>query len=189
MKINSFNSLVISTLFLLFVIGCGNSGAGNKLSYSPKEACSFLSHINGLQPSSIYNGKDLSGKDVFCSSDMKKFVAPTDNPLLLANNSHYYVEGSYGKVYEMELDLKVNQNKSAPDAQKEFANAGSDLIKKSVGVEMPLEMKKNLQEAIPGQWTIEKALLQLKKEDYDTLVNGKKVGKGYQLRFIIRPSN
>ncbi len=189
---NSFNLKIISLFWLALVLGCSDVANTNQTErnsvvsssptpantaqqsgWKPQEACAFLSDIDGLQTrgyKKLYSDEDLS-----CSSDYKKLGSEFPLPNTIA----YYANGNSQTVNELKLVINVNVKDKGKDAQATLADYSQKLTEKALGEKMPQEAKNAILAGKAGKWTLGKAQVEVKREDWET-------GKGYNVHYILR---
>jgi hypothetical protein len=141
-------------------------------SWNPQEACNYLSGISGLQTRGYKNKYE----DVFgCSSAYKELGAGSP----LANNLAYYVDGNAQTANQLKLVLNVNQAQASKEAHAALLSSSQELAQKSLSDPLPKDVSSAITSGKAGKWTIGKADVELKREDFPT-------GKGYELHFLIK---
>ncbi|HEX9927557.1 MAG TPA: hypothetical protein VGB02_03320 [Pyrinomonadaceae bacterium] len=140
--------------------------------WNPIEACGYLSGVSNLQTRGYKNKYE----DVFgCSSPYKEINAGS----ALANNLAYYVDGDAQTATQLKLVLNVNQAQQSKEAHAALLSSSQDLTQKSLGSALPKDVSSAILSGKAGKWTIGKAQVDLKRENFQT-------GKGYELHFIIK---
>lgn len=140
---------------------------------NPHVACTLLSHIKGMETSGY---KSDGGADTyFCCSPYNDIGERFPE---LANNIAYYVYGNASRVTLLKLVLNVNEPTKANEAQAVLMNYSDELTRKALGVPLPDEIKGDILQGYVGQWNLEGASLELKRDEWPT-------GRGYELHFII----
>lgn len=140
--------------------------------WNPAEACGYLSGVSSLQTRGYKNKYE----DVFgCSSPYRELNAGS----ALANNLAYYVDGDAQTATQLKLVLNVNQAQQSKEAHAALLSSSQDLTQKSLGFALPKDVSSAILSGKAGKWTVSKAELELKRDDFPT-------GKGYELHFLIK---
>ncbi len=198
------NMIMALGLLLLVVVGCSNSDKisnanSDKISnakpsstpsqigstsnttaqangWNPQEACGYLSSISGLQTRGYKNLiEDGSGDWYTCSSNYKDL----GNDFPIANNIAYYVEGDQKTANQLKLVLNVYVSEKSKQDHTELLNYSQQLTQKSLSAPLPKDVSSAITSGKAGKWTIGKADVELKRENFPT-------GKGYGLHFLIK---
>jgi hypothetical protein len=102
-------------------------------------------------------------------------------PYGLKNNLAYYVDGDAERAHEMLLKLNVNQRHEAKQAQQALLRAAKVLSQQAPNISLPKAAEQAIMAGKPWRGTVKASTLELTREDWPT-------GKGYDLKFLVRPS-
>jgi hypothetical protein len=139
-------------------------------------ACASL-HGVGLSTGRYWRDDD---EQVFhCLSPMTE-LGTAAQPYGLKNNLAYYVDGDAERIHQMLLKLNVNQRHEAKQAQQALLRAAKALTQQALNTSLPKAAEQAITAGKPWQGTVKAATLDLTREDWPT-------GKGYDLKFLIRP--
>jgi hypothetical protein len=96
----------------------------------------------------------------------------------LKNNLAYYVNGDAERAHDLLLKLNVNQRQ---EAQQALLRAAKALTQQALNTSLPKAAEQAITAGKPWRGTVKAATVDLTREDWPT-------GKGYDLKFLIRPA-
>ena len=96
----------------------------------------------------------------------------------LKNNLAYYVNGDAERAHDLLLKLNVNQRQ---EAQQALLRAAKALTQQALNTSLPKAAEQAITAGKPWRGTVKAATIDLTREDWPT-------GKGYDLKFLIRPA-
>jgi hypothetical protein len=143
-------------------------------------ACAYV-HSVGLMTDRYW--RDDGGDPLFaCLSPLTKLDSVAD-PLSLGlkNNLAYYVAGDAERIHRMVLTLNVNQRHEAKQAHQALVRAAQVLTQQALNTPLPKTAEQAIVAGKPWRGRVKAATLELTREDWST-------GKGYDLKFLVRPS-
>jgi hypothetical protein len=140
-------------------------------------ACAYLRGA-GLVTDRYWRDGD---EQVFhCLSPMTELGTAAE-PYSLKNNLAYYVDGDAERIHQVLLKLNVNQRHEAKQAQQALLRAAKTLTQKTLNTPLLKAAEQAITAGKPWKGMVKAATLELTREDWPT-------GKGYDLRFLIRPA-
>lgn len=157
-------------IFIIYILGVFTVSA-DLLIKAPSQACILLNEVNLDTRGWINEYEESYG----CSSDYKEIG--TGSPL--PNNLAYYVEGNTDSVFQVYLNLNINDKTSTGLAQKELITASESLCLKETGKKLPqllidaIKKGKNASQKVGG------ATVETERRNWPT-------GKGYDVKLIIK---
>lgn len=147
-------------------------------------ACAYLCSV-GLGTDGYWRD---DGDSIFrCLSSYKELGTAADAlGLSSKNNLAYYVDGDAERVHEMKLVLNVYHHNVKPrsgvkQAHQPLVQAAKRLTQEALHTPLPKTAEQAIAAGKPWQGTLKTAALELTREDWPT-------GKGYELHFLVRPS-
>jgi hypothetical protein len=147
-------------------------------------ACAYLQSV-GLGTNRYW--RDDGERLFHCLSSYKELGTAAD-PLGLSskNNLAYYVDGDAERVHQMKLVLNVYHHNVKPrhglvQAHQPLGQAAKRLTQEALKTPLPKAAEQAIAAGKPWQGTVKAATLELIRDDWPT-------GKGYELRFLIRPA-
>ena len=99
----------------------------------------------------------------------------------LKNSLGYYVEGDAERIHRLWLMLNVNQRQEAQHAHQALLRAAQQLTQQALNTPLPKAAEQAIAAGKPWKARMKAATLELAREDWPT-------GKGYDLKFLVRPS-
>ena len=140
-------------------------------------ACAYLRSV-GLGTDRYWPD---DGEPLFhCLSRMTELGTAAE-PYGLKNNLAYYVDGDAERAHQMLLKLNVNQRHEAQQAQQALLRAAKVLTQQALNTSLPKPAEQAIAAGKPWRGTVKAATLELTREDWST-------GKGYDLKFLVRPA-
>jgi len=133
------------------------------------EACQFMGST-GLSTS----GYKTDGVEYYCVSQPKNIGGGFPLP----NTISYHTTGDATTVKKVYLVLNVNQKNQAKSAYAALLKDSELLTKKALGTDLPGAAKQAIKSGKSSQWTINKASVKVKRENWPTK-------KGHEVKFII----
>jgi hypothetical protein len=142
-------------------------------------ACAYL-HSVGLGTDRYWRD---DGEPLFhCLSPMTPLgTAAEPHGFGLKNNLAYYVDGDAERAHDLLLKLNVNQCHEAKQAQQALVRAAKALTQQALNTPLPKAAEQAITVGKPWKGAVKAATLELTREDWPT-------GKGYDLKFRVRPS-
>jgi hypothetical protein len=123
------------------------------------------------------------GDSIFrCVSPVKELGTVAD-PLGLGSKSSlsYHVDGDANQIHKMLLNLNVNQRHEAKQAHQALVQAAKRLTHEALNTPLPQAVQQAIAAGKPWRGMVKAATLELVRDDWPT-------GKGYDLNFLVRPS-
>jgi hypothetical protein len=147
--------------------------------YRPEpSACAYMRSV-GLVTDRYWRD---DGDPIFrCLSPMRALGTVADPlGLGLKNSLAYYVDGDAERIHQMLLKLNVNQRHEAQQAHQELLRAAKKLIQGALNTPLPKAAEQAIAASKPWRGTLKAATLELARDDWPS-------GKGYDLKFLVRP--
>jgi hypothetical protein len=146
--------------------------------YRPEPpACAYLRSI-GLATGRYW--RDPDERVFHCLSPMTQ-LGTIAEIYGLKNNLSYYVDGDAERIHQMLLKLNVNQRHEATQAHQALLRAAKVLIQEALNMPLPKAAEQAITAGKPWRGTAKAVQLELARDNWPT-------GKGYDLKFLVRPA-
>jgi hypothetical protein len=152
----------------------------NRRFYRPAlQACAYLRSI-GLGTDRYWRD---DGEPLFHCLSSYQELGTVAEPMGLGLKNHlaYYVDGDAERSHQMKLVLNVNQRHEAKPAHQALMRAAKALTQQALNTPLPKTAEQAITVGKPWRDTVKAATLELTRDNWPT-------GKGYELHFLVRPS-